>query len=140
MPRSGSCAAVVLAVSCALMGWLPVTAAAQQTDKKPKEKKTCFNVRDTRSYTALHDRYVYVKCVRKKHYLLTIDQGCRGMMNSFGVSITNDFNRVCSQSGAMISFREYSQPKRCRILEVEAVEDLKAAEELVEERVGGDGR
>jgi hypothetical protein len=126
---------VALAVALTSIGWLPTTSAAQETEKNPKNKKTCFNVRDTRSYTALHDRYVYVKCVRKKHYLLTIDQGCRGMMNSFGVSITNDFNRVCSHSGAMISFREYSQPKRCRILEVEAVEDLEAAEEMVEERV-----
>jgi hypothetical protein len=128
----------MLAIALTSIGWLHPTAAAQETEKKPKDKKTCFNVRDTRSYTALHDRYVYVKCVRKKHYLLTIDQGCRGLMNSFGVSISNDFNRVCSHSGAMISFREYSQPKRCRILEVEAVEDLEAAKRLVEERVRGE--
>lgn len=36
---------------------------------------TCFNVRDTRGFHALHDRFVYVKCVRDKHFLLTIDRG-----------------------------------------------------------------
>jgi hypothetical protein len=36
---------------------------------------TCFSVRKTRGFHALHDRYVYVKCVRDKHFLLTIDQG-----------------------------------------------------------------
>jgi hypothetical protein len=27
---------------------------------------TCFNVRDARGFHALHDRYVYVKCVRER--------------------------------------------------------------------------
>ena len=27
---------------------------------------TCFNVRETRGFHALHDRYVYVKCLRER--------------------------------------------------------------------------
>jgi hypothetical protein len=96
---------------------------------------TCFNVRDTRGFHALHDRYVYVKCLRDKHFLLTIDQGCGGLSFATSLFIGNEFNRVCSHSGAMITYREFDRTRRCRILEVESVESLEAAERLVRERV-----
>lgn len=96
---------------------------------------TCFYVRDTRGFHALHDRYVYVKCLRDKHFLLTIDQGCGGLSFATSLFIGNEFNRVCSHSGAMITYREFDRTHRCRILEVEPVESLEAAERVVRERI-----
>jgi hypothetical protein len=42
----------------------------------------CFNVRDVRSFDAIHDRYVYVRCRRGKHYLLTMANACLGLQDS----------------------------------------------------------
>ena len=116
------------------------TGSAESSDSEPVANEACFNVRDTRSYHALHDRYVYVRCVRKKHFLLTIDGGCRGLSYGSGIAIWNEFNRVCSQSGAMITYRQFDQTHRCLILQVEAVEDMAAAEALVEGRTTATSR
>ena len=96
---------------------------------------TYFYVRDTRGFHALHDRYVYVKCVRDKHFLLTINQGCRELSFATSLFIANEFNRICSHSGAMITYREFDRTRRCRILEVEPVESLETAQQVVRERV-----
>ena len=58
----------------------------------------CFNVRDVRSFDAIHDRYVYVRCRRGKHYLLTMANACLGLQDSIAVAAADDFNRVCSPS------------------------------------------
>lgn len=110
------------------------TGSAELRDSEPAGDEACFNVRDTRSYHALHDRYVYLRCIRKKHFLLTIDGGCRGLSYGSGIAIANEFNRVCSHSGAVITYRQFDRIHRCLVHDVEAVEDLEAATALVEER------
>jgi len=100
----------------------------------PKVEKACFRVRDTRSFEAIDDRFVYVRCVRNKHYLLTMENVCMGLENSTKVAISNDFDRVCSNDRAMITYRDFNQRKRCGILTVESVKDRDAALELVKER------
>jgi len=120
----------ILVVSCSGL----TQKTAETTDTEPTAVAACFSVRDTRSYHVLHDRYVYVRCIRKKHFLLTIDEGCRGLSYGFGIAISNEFNRVCSQSGAVITYLQFDQTHRCLILEVEAVADMAAAEALVERR------
>jgi len=64
-----------------------------------KEVPGGFNVRDVRSFDAIHDRYVYVRCRRGKHYLLTMANACLGLQDSIAVAVANDFNRVCSHDG-----------------------------------------
>jgi hypothetical protein len=98
----------------------------------------CLRVRDVRGYTALHDRYVFIRAARDRHYLLEIDQGCRGLTFGSGIVISNAFDRVCSHDGATISFRDFDRTRRCRILEVEAVAGLEAAEALVIQRTAAD--
>ena len=110
------------------------TGSAESSDSEPVADEACFNVRDTRSYHALHDRFVYVRCARKKHFLLTIGEGCRGLTYGSGIVISNEFNRVCSLSGAVITYRQFDRTHRCLILDVEAVDDMAAAEALVERR------
>jgi len=130
-----------LRITSASLAWILVVScsgltqkAAKTTDTEPTAVAACFNVPDAKSYHALHDRYVYVRLARKKHFLLTIGEGCRGLSYGFGIAISNEFNRVCSQSGAVITYRQFDQTHRCLILEVEAVDDMAAAEALVERR------
>ena len=47
----------------------------------------CFNVRDVRSFDAIHDRYVYVRCRRGKHYLLAMANACLGLQDSIAVAL-----------------------------------------------------
>ena len=94
----------------------------------------CFNVRDVRSFDAIHDRYVYVRCRRGKHYLLTMANACLGLQDSIAVAAADDFNRVCSHDGAWLTYRDFERTRRCVILRVEAVDDRAAALDLVARR------
>jgi len=104
------------------------------TSEEPKAEKACFRVRYTRSFDAVDDRFVYVRCVQDKHYLLTMDNACLGLQNSIAVAVANGYDRVCSNDRAFITYREFDQTRRCGILKVERVEDRAAALKLVELR------
>lgn len=119
-------------VACALIVVSNVVVA--EDDPEAKAEKACFRVRDTRSFEAVDDRFVYLKCVRNKHYLLTMDNACFGLQNSIGVAIASGFDRVCSNDHAMITYRDFNQTRRCGILDVEAVENRDGALEFIEER------
>jgi hypothetical protein len=131
--------ATVAALVCAT--WMatlsvapPLAAEGPDAQLQKGTKRTCFRVRETRGFHGLHDRYAYVKSARKQYYLLTIDQGCRGLNFTTWIAIANGFDRVCSNSGAMVAFREFGRLKTCRILEVEAVSGLQQAQDLVKDR------
>jgi len=100
-------------------------------------EKACFRVRDTRSLSAVDDRFVYVRCIRDRHYLLTVDNACLGLENSIAVAVSNKFDRVCSNDRAWITYKEFDQTRRCGILNVEEVSDRKRALQLVKERKAG---
>jgi len=110
------------------------TKSADTREDAPVAQEACFNVRDVLSFDALHDKFVYVSCRRGRHYLLTMENICLGLRNSLAIAVSNDFNRVCSQDGATITYRGLGRTARCIILQVEAVDDRAAAQELVERR------
>lgn len=97
-------------------------------------KEACFNVINVRSYSPLHERYVYVKVSSNEHYLLTLDHYCTGLPYTTGVKITGDFSRVCSESGAKITYMGSGRPAEGRIIRVEAVASREEAEQLVKQR------
>ena len=98
------------------------------------DERACFNVKDALSFSALHDKFVYVRCRRDRHYLLTMENICLGLKNSTAISIASGFNRVCTNDRATITYNGLGRTSRCSILTVEAVEDRAAAEKLVESR------
>jgi hypothetical protein len=101
---------------------------------EPTAVEACFRVRDTRSFDAVDDRFVYVRCIRDHHYLLTMDNTCFGLENSIAVAVSNRFDRVCSNDRAWITYKDFNQTRRCGILSVEAVESREAALELIKKR------
>lgn len=119
---------VILGVGCA--------STQQETSSEDEANGTeaCFNVRDTRSFTALHNRFVYVEGSRNEHYLLTMINACLDLEHALGINITNDFNRICSGSGAWITYQRFGKPARCTILKVESVKDLDSAKKTVQQR------
>ena len=124
--------------------WLPLvlfgyglTLAGEPTpsnEGEPTAVDACFRVRNTRSFDAVDDRFVYLRCVRDKHYLLTMDNACFGLQNSIGIAVAGGFDRVCSNDRAMVTYRDFNRTRRCGILKVEAVENREAALELIKKR------
>ena len=119
---------VAFAMICGLCG------AGESTPDETKPEEACFRVRDVRGFTAMDDRFVSVECVRKRHYLLTMANPCFGLENSIGIKVANQFDRVCSNDGAWITYKDFNQTKRCTILTVESVTGLDQAKKVVGER------
>ena len=127
-----------LAVALALFV-LPFSVSSQESEKTATgdpaaavpSKKTCFNVRDVRSISAVEDRFVYVRCIRDQHYLLTMVNGCIGLQNSIAVGVANGFDRVCSLDRGVIIYKDFDQTRKCDVLLVEQVADSDAAIVLI---------
>ena len=100
----------------------------------PPSEEACFNVRTVRDFDGLDDQYIYVEARGDDHFLLTMDLGCIGLRNALGIAISNDVSRVCSNSFATITYRQFGRLETCRVREVEAVEDKAAAQTLAEFR------
>jgi hypothetical protein len=101
---------------------------------RPDLQLSCFNVRNVRRYSALHERYVYVRVRNNEHYLLTLERPCMGLEFATGIAISNDFSRVCSDTLAFITFQDGGRLDRCTIVRVEAVADKAMAERVVKNR------
>ena len=94
----------------------------------------CFNIRSADSFSPLDDRFVYVRLLDGKQYLLTLDTIYTGLPFATGIRISNNFGRACSDSGAMVTFRDSDHQAIARVIRVEAVADKAAAQKLVKER------
>jgi hypothetical protein len=129
--------ALLVTVMAVGLGGVPGSRADEPdpvVDQASKPEKTCFRVRDTRGFSAIDDRFVYVRSVRNRHYLLTLDNRCYGLEYSIRIAIANEFDRVCSNDRAVLTYRDFNRLHRCQILDVEAVTGLDEAEVLVDQR------
>lgn len=105
--------------------------AVQTAPPDIPSKKTCFNVRDVRSISAVEDRFVYVRCIRDRHYLLTMVNGCIGLQNSISVAVANRYNRVCSLDRGVIVYKDFDLTRKCGVLLIEEVASRDAAIESI---------
>lgn len=110
------------------------TRNAGASGRAPSADEACFDVRTVDSFSPLGYRFVYLRSLRGDQYLLTLDSVYTSLPNATGIRILGTFGRVCSDSGARITYRSFSSPIVCRIIRVEAVASKDAARRLVEER------
>ncbi len=82
----------------------------------------------------IDDSFVYLSGRRNQHYLLTMQRSCSGLRNARGIAISNQINRICSNSFGAITYRDFDTVVRCGIRQIEAVADKDAARALVERR------
>jgi hypothetical protein len=112
--------------------------STQKVDTSGSEsaaQRACFNVRNVDSFSPLHARFVYVRLLGgDEHYLLTLDAIYTSLPYAIGITISNEFSRVCSETGARITYVDSGRPVYCRIVRVEAVASKEAAQKLVEDR------
>ena len=103
----------ILLASCVWMLSAGEILSQEEAADAPEERsvdRTCFRVRDTRGFSAIDDRFVYVKSVRDRHYLLTMDNRCYGLEFSIKIAIANEFDRVCSNDRAILTYRDFNRP------------------------------
>ncbi len=131
-------------LTCVLLATVSSVALAQDdageviqeeisTDAPPPEP-ACFNVRDINNFDPLDDSFVYIAGRRNQHYLLTMQRSCFGLRNARGIAISNQINRICSNSFGEITYRDFDTVVKCGIRQIEAVADKDAARALVERR------
>jgi hypothetical protein len=116
--------------------WLACTSTQKVVTSRSwtDPKEACFNVRNIASFSALHERFVYVRLLSGESYLLTLDNVYTGLPFATGITISGTFSRVCSDTGATLTFMEFGRQVFCRIVRVEAVADKEQAEKLVKHR------
>ena len=101
---------------------------------QPAAREACFNVSTVDSFSPLDSRSVYLRAVGGEQYLLTLDSVYPGLPFATGITMAGAFNRVCSNTGAAVTFTEFGRQVFCRIVRVEAVTGKEAAQKLVEGR------
>lgn len=97
-------------------------------------REGCLHANHARSFTPLHERFVYVRGRSGEHFLLTMDRYCLGLPHAAGITLTSAFPRMCSGSGAVLTYSHIGQRQSCGVLTVEVVRDKETAERLVYER------
>jgi hypothetical protein len=136
MRRKQRTAAWLLGLVVIVLG--PTCTSAQKKDVATRRvtdpEEACFNVRNVSSFSALNERFVYVRLLRGESYLLTLDHVYTSLPFATGITISNTFSRVCSDTGAAITFTDFGGQVSCRIVRVEAVADKEQAERLARHR------
>ncbi len=128
-------AAFLLALVSTLAGLACTSSPTVRTSGSgPAANEACFDASRVDSFSPLHGRFVYVRLLGGEHYLLTLDSVYTGLPFATGIRISDAFSRLCSDTGAMITYVDSGSPVFCRIVRVEAVASKKAAQKLVEER------
>jgi hypothetical protein len=97
-------------------------------------REACFNVRTVDSFSPLHEMFVYLRALDGKQYLLTLDRIYTSLPFATGITLYGTFGRVCSNTGAMITYMDFGNRVFCRIVRVEAVASKEAAKSVVRER------
>ncbi len=97
-------------------------------------KEACFNIRDVDSFSPLGYRFVYVRLLGGKQFLLTMADINTGLPSAIGVTIAGTFDRVCSDTGATLTFTEFGRRVSSRILRVEEVDSKDTAQALAADR------
>lgn len=110
---------------------------AQDTDPSSGATATtdaCFSVRSVASFSPLSERFVYVRLLDDRQFVLTLDRLYMGLPFAIGIAMHGEYSRVCSDTGANITFKDTGGPALARVIRVEAVASLEAARKLVDER------
>jgi hypothetical protein len=103
-------------------------------DRGTLATEACFNLRTVDSFSPLDDKFVYVRTLSGEHYLLTLDGVYVTLPFATGITIADNFSRVCSDTGSRLTYVNAGVPVLCRIVRVEAVESKEVAQEVVKDR------
>ncbi len=124
--------AIVLAV-----GLQAALADTEEAATDVTSSKTCFWLSQINDFRSLDNRHVWLKGVGKDdQYLLTLFSSCTGLPFAQSIALsTRPTQRLCSNANEhLILIDQGVGNRRCMISNVERVENLDAARELVAKR------
>ena len=126
----------LLTVTAILIGLLAGGAVfAQEEDVVEKASADdCFQIRRIDSWSSIDNTHILVRASRDEQYLLTLRSSCRGISRARGIALSNHMGRLCPGDFGRVTFRSAGMNERCRIENVERVQDKDEAEALVESR------
>ncbi len=112
-------------------------ASSQPTDAASATDRVCVRVQQINSYEPIGDHHVVIKVSVSKRYLLTLEEICTGLNFARGITIADTSTQVCNDGFSFLAFQQPGHgARRCRIINLEEVENREAAEALVESRKG----
>jgi len=120
---------------------VPLTASAEEETSQDKEVKenTCFWIDSIQDFRAIDNKHVYLRGAGKEQkFLATLFQRCYGVRWAETIALqSRPTSRICSRGNEYLQVIDRSRstfPQRCLIDDIERVESLDAARDLVEER------
>ena len=125
----------LLALAVVAVLGLAGCASSRPTDAASATDRVCVRVQQINSYQPIGDHHVVIKASASKRYLLTLDEICTGLKFARGIAIAEASTRVCNDGFSFLTFQQPGHgTRRCRIINLEEVENSDAAEALVESR------
>ena len=97
-------------------------------------ERVCFNRRQVNSFDGLSDWHILVKEGVRDYYLLTTRHRCSGLRDARRLGFNDARSRICANSVAEIFIRDLGGLGRCRIADVERVENKDEALAIIRER------
>ena len=123
---------------------LALGAAAQEeqaedhkADNTDESGRTCFWLRNITGWNSIDNRHVYVSGGGKRgKFLLTLFNYCYGVRFAEDIALqTRPTSRLCSNGNERLFVLDHTRGRHsCLISDVERVENLKAARQLVSDR------
>ena len=119
------------------LGALGIGGCSRRPPRHPAgPERTCVQTRKIRSIGALEsDRYAFAAVGAGHYYLLSVESGCLGLRFARGLAVAGGEPRVCDDGFGFLVFVDPDQgSRRCRIEDIDAVEDKATARELIAAR------
>lgn len=114
--------------------------AVPTADRGTLAVEGCFNLRTVDSFSPLGTQFVYVRTLSDGHYLLTLDAVYVNLPFATGIAIADNYSRICSSTGARLTYVNAGVAVLCLIVRVEAVESKEVAEQVVQDRTTPESR
>jgi hypothetical protein len=94
----------------------------------------CIKLREINAIDPLDDEHAFVRLSATRHYLVTIESGCKGFSKARSIAFVGAHTRVCADGGSLL---EYEYPTvgtmRCRVVRIQSATDKATAREMIEE-------
>jgi hypothetical protein len=103
-------------------------------DRGTLATEACFNLRKVDSFSPVGNQFVYLRTLDGEQYLLTLDRVDMNLPFATRVTIADNFSRICSTTGARLTYVNAGVSFFSRIVRVEAVESKEVAEQVVKDR------
>lgn len=119
---------LLIAAIITITGWASSPPATDTSGER-----TCFNIREITTWSAIDDKHLYVEGIRSDNkYLFTMFSSCHGIRFSRAIALSNQMSRVCSNDFGKVTYKDGGRRMSCDINNIEQVANKKDAVGIVE--------